>query len=126
MNTDRKKSKTTNVFLWIAQGLVAAALVWAGTMKILQPQKLPFPWIQEHPQLAWITGIIDLSAGFGLVLPILTGVKPRLTLYAAYGTILLMIAASIFHISRNEAKDIGFNIFIIGLAIYIAWGRKDS
>jgi len=60
------------------------------------------------------------------MLPALLRIKPQLTIYTAYGTIVLMIAASIFHISRGEAKDIGFNIFIIVLAAFIAWGRQKK
>ncbi len=29
----------------------------------------------------------------------------------------------IFHLVRGEAKDIGFNIFMLLLAIFVIWGR---
>lgn len=71
-----------------------------------------------------ITGFIDLLGGIGIVLPALLRIQPRLTVYSAYGIIALMIAASIFHISRGEAGDIGFNIFTVALGVLVVWGRK--
>jgi putative oxidoreductase len=71
-----------------------------------------------------LTGILDLLAGLGLVLPGLFRIQPKLTVYAAYGIIALMIAASIFHISRGEASLIGVNIFFLAVAAFVAWGRR--
>lgn len=95
-------------------------------MKIFQPEGLPFPWVKDNTTLALITGIVDLLAGIGIVFPALLRIQPKLTIYAAYGTMVLMIAASIFHISRGETKDIGFNIFMALIAIFIAWGRQTQ
>jgi putative oxidoreductase len=76
--------------------------------------------------LVTVAGVFDMLAGIGLVLPALLKIQPKLTIYAAYGTIALMIAASIFHISRGEAKDIGFNIFVMIIAAFVAWGRNKK
>jgi hypothetical protein len=119
-----KASKTINIALWIAQGLLAVTLIWAGAMKLLKPTDLPWPWIKENPNMVTATGFLDLLAGLGIVLPSILRMQPKLTIYAAYGIIALMIGASIFHISRGEAKDIGFNIFVLLVAAFIAWGRK--
>lgn len=126
MTVAQKTSKAMNIGLWISQTLLAVTFIWAGFMKIFYPNDLPFPWIKDNANLALITGGIDLLAGIGITLPALLRIKRQLTIYAAYGTIVLMIAASIFHISRGEAKDIGFNIFIIALAAFIAWGRQKK
>jgi uncharacterized membrane protein YphA (DoxX/SURF4 family) len=126
MTSELKKSKTMNIVLWIAQGLLAVTFIWSGFMKIFQPEKLPFAWIKDNANLVLITGIVDLLAGIGILFPTLLRIQPKLTIYAAYGTIVLMIAASIFHISRGESKDIGFNIFITFLALFIAWGRQKK
>ena len=118
-----KASTTINGILWIAQGFLAVSFAWAGFVKLLQPQQLPFAWVKDNANLVLITGMLDLLAAIGLVFPALLGIQPKLTLYAAYGTLALMIAASIFHISRGEAKDIGFNICMALVAVFIAWGR---
>lgn len=126
MTNEQQTSKTMNVILWIAQGLLAVTFIWAGFMKIVQPEELPFPWVRDNPRLVLITGIVDLLVGIGILFPTLLRIQSQLTIYAAYGTIALMMAAIIFHISRGEAKDIGFNIFMAFLAVFIAWGRQTK
>lgn len=122
MTTKQKPSKTKNIILWIAQSLIAITFIWAGTMKLLKPTELPWQWIKENPNLVMLTAIIDLLAGIGFVLPGLLR-QPKLIIYAAFGTIALMTAAIIFHVSRGEASQIGFNIFVIALALFIGLGR---
>jgi uncharacterized membrane protein YphA (DoxX/SURF4 family) len=124
MTAEQKTLKTFNTILWVAQILLAVTFVWAGFMKIFKPEDLPFSWVKDNPNLVLFTGIIDLLAGIGIVLPALLRVKTKLTIFVAYGIIALMISASIFHISRGEAKDIGFNIFMLFVAILVAWGRQ--
>jgi len=123
MAAKQKASKTINIILWIAQGFLALTLFSAGFMKTFTPEGLPFTWIKDNANLVLFTGVIDLLAGIGIVFPVLFRVKTELTVFTAYGIIILMIAASIFHISRGEAKEIGFNIFIMFIALFVAWGR---
>lgn len=115
--------KTIHVLLWIAQVLLATTFIWTASMKLFMPDNLPWPWIQEHPGWVQATGILDLLAGSGLVLPAWLRIQPKLTVYAAYGIIILMIAASTFHILRGEAAQIGLNIFVAFTSLFIVWGR---
>ena len=118
-----------NLLLWIAQATLAASFIWSATMKLFQPaDKLAemWAWAADHPELVTLTGIVDLLAGIGLVLPALLRIQPKLTIYAAYGSVALMIAASIFHIARGETSKIGVNIFFALVAIFIAWGRQKK
>ncbi|WP_421871117.1 DoxX family protein [Marinoscillum sp.] len=121
--TIQNNTKVLNIILWIFQALVAATFIWAGAMKLFKPTELPWLWVTENPKLVKISGVFDLLAGFGLTLPSALRVQPKMTIYAAYGTIALMISASIFHIMRGEGNQIGFNIFILASVIFIAWGR---
>jgi ABC-type Fe3+-siderophore transport system permease subunit len=66
-----------------------------------------------------------LSAGLGLILPMFFRKWCKLIIYTAFGSILLMIAASIFHIIRNETSQIGVNIAFAAIAVFIALGRKN-
>lgn len=126
MVNKQKTSKTMNTILWIAQGLLALTFLWAGFMKLFQPEALPFPWAADHVNLVFITGAVDVVAGIGIIAPALLRIQPKLTIYTAYGIIALMIAAIIFHVSRGEAKDIGFNVFMALLAVFVAWGRQTK
>lgn len=126
MANEQKSSNTMNVILWITQGLLSATFIWAGFMKIFKPEDLPFPWVKDNANLVLITGIVDLLGGLGIVLPSLLRIQPKLTNLAAYGIIALMTAASVFHISRGEANDFGFNILMALLAAFVAWGSKQK
>ncbi|BAV06774.1 integral membrane protein [Filimonas lacunae] len=97
--------------------------MWAGATKIFKPESLPFPWVKDNPALVLLTGIIDVLAGVGILLPAALNIRPKLTIFAAYGIIALMTAAIVFHISRGEGHDIGVNIFILLLAVFVVWGR---
>jgi len=126
MKTENNSSKALRIFLWVAQVTLSLGFIWAGATKLFQsPQALDemWPWTSENLALVKITGILDLLAGVGLILPALLHIVPKITIYAAYGTIALMIAASMFHIARGEADQIGINILFGILAIFIAWGR---
>lgn len=127
MTTIQSPSKALNITLWIVQGLLAATLIWAAYMKLTQsPAQLAamWPWAGEvSPTLVKLTGIVDLLGGLGLILPALLRIKPMLTPVAALGVIVLMICASVFHILRGEASQIGFNIVVILLAAFVACGR---
>lgn len=127
--TTAAKSKGLNITLWIAQGLISLTLIWAGYAKLFQPIEETakmLPWALDNPGLLKFTGIIDLLGGIGIVLPAALKIQPKLTVFAAYGTIALMIAASIFHISRGEASLIGMNIFFFILAAFVVWGRTKK
>lgn len=129
MIIEQKTSKTMNIIIWIAQVILAAGFIWAATMKLFQPADelaKMWPWTADHAGLVKFTGILDLLTGIGLILPALLRIQPGLTIYSAYGTVVLMITASIFHIARGEATLIGVNIFFAVIALFIAWGRQKK
>lgn len=126
MGKTDKKTKIMNVILWISQAFLSLIFIWAGAMKLFQLiDKLAemWPWTADNRGLVIFTGILDIVTGIGLILPALLRILPKLTVVAAFGTILLMISASIYHISRGEASQIGANIIFGLIAIFIAWGR---
>lgn len=116
-----------NILLWIAQVLLSTTFMWSATMKLFQPADQlaeMWAWAAGNTGLVQLTGVLDLLAGIGLIAPALLRIQPVLTVYAAYGTLALMTAASIFHIARGEASQIGINIFFAVVAAFIAWGRQ--
>jgi hypothetical protein len=121
----QKQSKTLNTILWTIQVLLSVTLIWAASRKLTQTAD-DWQWTKDNVGLSIFTGLIDILAAVGLVLPGLLRIKPKLTAYAALGLIALMIAASIFHITRGESSQIGVNIFIALLAAFVAWGRLKT
>ena len=67
-------------------------------------------------------GVIDLAGGLGVVLPMLTGILPGLTVVAAIGCVLLQLCAMAFHLSRGERSAVPVNIVLLAMAAFIALG----
>jgi uncharacterized membrane protein YphA (DoxX/SURF4 family) len=116
-----------NIVLWIVQILLAAAFLMAGFSKAFQPIEAlgqMIPWTLDIPlALVRFIGVSELLAGIGLIAPALTGIKPRLTILAAAGIILVMVSAVIFHLVRGEYGYIAFNLVLLALAAFVAYGR---
>jgi len=119
--------KATHVLLWIAQILLSITLIWAAFVKLIQPieqLEIMWPWTGDiPPAMVRLTGVIDLLGALGVLLPSLFRFKPILTPLAAIGIVLLMVSASVFHIYRGEASQIGFNIVFGVIAAFVAYGR---
>lgn len=73
-----------------------------------------------------VTGIVDLLGGLGVLLPALTRIQPRLTVWAALGTIVLQVLAATLHLSRGEVMVVPMNLTLIALAAFVAWGRSRA
>ena len=116
-----------NIALWIVQALLAAMFIMAGFMKAAQPIDAlaeALPWVTSTPVgLVRFIGISEVLGGVGLLLPSIFRIKPSLTALAALGLALVMVLAMGFHGSRGEFDAIGINVVLMGLAIFIAWGR---
>ncbi len=120
--------KTT---LWTAQVLWGVSFSITGFGKMLfYNQAL---WNQAVHQVHWFSavgqdlmifiGLCEFLGGVGLILPALTGVKPKLTPIAAIGLTVVMILAAIFHIARGEYGFLLVNVVLGGVAAFIAYGR---
>ncbi len=115
-----------NIALWVIQVLLAAMFLFAGVLKTFQYERAraSLPWVKDVPrELVTFIGISELLAGLGLLLPALTGILPWLTPLAAAGLALIMLLASGFHASRREWPPIGFNVVLLLLAAFVAYGR---
>jgi hypothetical protein len=79
-----------------------------GKVLCLQPglwnqTRLDVPWFSAVPQDLFIfIGVCEFLGVVGLILPAMTGVKPKLTPFAAFGLTPVMIFAAVFHMVRGE------------------------
>lgn len=120
-------SKGLNVGLWVAQILLAAAFLMAGGMKVSAPietLKAQMPWVSGAlgGAVRFIGGA-ELAGAVGLILPAATRIQPKLTGVAAAALGVVMILAAITHGSRGELAMVVPNLFLGGLAAFVAWGR---
>ncbi len=67
--------------------------------------------------------VCEFLGGVGLIVPAMTGVKPKLTPFAAFGLMLVMILAALFHIVRGEYNFVPSNLVLAGVAACIVYGR---
>jgi hypothetical protein len=125
-------TKVFNLLLWTLQVLWGVFFSFTGFGKILACDQAV--WNRMLPNVAWFSavpqalfvfiGICEFLGGIGLILPAMTGVKPKLTPHAAIGLTLIMILAAIFHIVRGESHFfLPVNLVLGGIAASIAYGR---
>ena len=83
------------------------------------------PWADDLPvPLVRFIGFSELAGALGVVLPWLTGIRPRLTPLAALGLMTIMLLAVLFHLWRGEAAIIGMHLVVAAIAAFVAWGRR--
>ena len=116
-----------NTALWIAQILLVGMYGMAGAMKTFQTAKAKeqFPWAKNRSdEYVRFVGISELLGALGLILPIITGILPWLTVLAAVGLALIQLLA-IFteHLPKKEYNIIPMNIILLALSAFVVIGR---
>jgi uncharacterized membrane protein YphA (DoxX/SURF4 family) len=116
-----------NMFLWILQGLLAAAFATSGVLKTtksreqLSPQ---LPWVNDVPAgVVRLIGTAECAAALGLTLPGALGIATILTPLAATGIAVIMILAMGFHAHRKESPGIAFNAVLLIVTAIVMWDR---
>lgn len=116
-----------NIVLWVVQVVLGLMFLMAGVQKGFRPLDAVakmIPWVPTVPSsLVRFIGIAELLAGIGLILPALTGILPGLTIWAGLGLAVVMVLAVGFHVMRREYSAVGFNIVLLVLAAFVAYGR---
>ena len=116
-----------NITLWVVQILLALAFVMAGIMKVTQPVdrlEARMGWVKDvGPRGVRLIGTLEILGAIGLIFPAVTGILPWLTPLAATGLVLTMIGAMITHGRRGEYSQIGINVVLLLLALFVAYGR---
>jgi uncharacterized membrane protein YphA (DoxX/SURF4 family) len=117
-----------NLALWIVAIVLAASFAGSGLMKLLVPKdKLVNSgqgWAQDYtPTSIRLIGLVEVLGAAGLILPAVTHIAPILVPVAAIGLVLVMVGAAVVHARRKEAMNIGVNVVLLALAVFVAWGR---
>ena len=117
-----------NVVLWIVAGVLAAAFLAAGLMKLAQPkEKLVesgMGWAGDFsPGVVKAIGALEVLGALGLILPAVFDTAPVLVPLAAVGLALIMAGAIVVHARRKETPMVVINLVLLVLAAFVAWGR---
>lgn len=120
-----------NIALWIIQGILAAMFAMTGAMKSTQPidklLKSGVTWADRFSlTIVRIIGISELLGALGLILPWLLNIVHVLTPVAASGLAFVQLLAIFHHAKHKERKAIVFNIVLLSLAAFVAYGRFNS
>ena len=112
-----------NIVLWVLQGLLGAAFVGAGLMKVTQPkEKMPaaMTWTQRRSaNTIKFIGVMEILGGLGLILPWATGIAKILTPLAALGLAIIMAGAVWTHAKRKEPWIPQLVLLILTLVVAI-------
>ena len=116
-----------NIALWIAQILLAAMYGMAGSLKTFQTAKAKeqLPWAKKRSDnFVRFVGTSELLGALGLILPLLIGSLPWLTVLAAIGlTLIQLLAIFTEHLPKKEYSVIPVNIALLALAMFVVIGR---
>ena len=82
-------------------------------------------WARDRSEsFVRFVGISELLGALGVVLPMLTGILPWLTPFAAIGLTLIQIFAILTeHLPKKEFKLLPLNIYFAGISIFVLIGR---
>jgi putative oxidoreductase len=116
-----------NIALWIAQGLLAAMYLMAGVLKTFNTAKAKeqLPWAKNRSDgFVRFVGTSELLGALGLILPLVTGILPWLTVLAAIGlTLIQLLAIFTEHLPKKEYNIIPVNVVFIALSVFVVFGR---
>jgi hypothetical protein len=118
-----------NLALWSIAGLLAVAFAVGGVSKlaIAKDKIATFPggkWVDDFsPDAVKATGVLDILAAAGLILPAALDIAPVLVPIAAVGVVLLMAGAVVVRLRHGSPKAIVGDLTYLALAGFVAWGR---
>jgi hypothetical protein len=116
-----------NTTLWVIQVILAAMFGIAGLLKLTQSKEklVPkLPWVNDYSAgMVKFIGISEFLGAMGLIIPMLTGIVPVLTPFAATGICIIMVLASFYHLRKGEMKSVGLNAFLFFMSVFVALGR---
>ena len=117
-----------NIALWIIAGLLAAAFLASGAMKLFQPkEKLVASGVDFlegfSPGAIKAIGLLEVLGGVGLVLPAALDIAPVLVPLAAVGLVAMVTGAIIVQLRRHDTHAMVLNAAMIAVAGLLVWGR---
>lgn len=117
----------SNTVLWIIQVLFGIYFIFVGIMHFIVPDGLPsaMEWMYDLSDgLHYVSGTAEILGGLGLILPGLTRIRPELTVAAAFGLVIVMLGAAMWHLGREgEIQSIVTNIVVAAVMAWVGYAR---
>ncbi|MGH9144654.1 MAG: DoxX family protein [Thermoanaerobaculia bacterium] len=113
-----------NITLWVLQVLLALAFLAHGVLLLAPPPDVAAMMNAVLPRWFQIfLGFAEVLAAVGLTLPGLTRIRPQLVPAAAAGIMIVMVSATVLHLSRGELSSAATTFVLLLLAAVVAYGR---
>lgn len=117
-----------NIALWSIAGLLAAAFLASGAMKLFQPKEKLVSSGAAFLDGFSATGIkaigaLEILGAVGLILPAALDVAPVLVPLAGVGLLLMVVGAIVAQLRRQETQAMVANLALIALVGFVVWGR---
>ena len=113
-----------NILLWVIQILLALAFFAHGLLLLFPPAAIVAQMNATLPRWFQLSlGVAELLAAVGLTLPGLTRIQPWLVSYAAAGIMIVMVCATVFHLSRGELSSALTTAVLLVMATFVAYMR---
>ena len=113
-----------NMVLWVLQALLALAFFAHGCLLLFPPASIVAQMNASLPRwFQLFIGVAEILAAVGLTLPGLTRIQPWLVSAAAAGLMIVMICATVFHLTRGEVTSAITTIVLLAMATFVAYMR---
>ena len=113
-----------NITLWMLQALLALAFLAHGWLYLRPPAEMVEQMNAAiNPSLRIFIGAAEVLAAIGLIVPGITRVMPWLVPAAAAGLMIVMMGATVFHVSRSEMSSAAVTAVLVALVSFVAYSR---
>jgi uncharacterized membrane protein YphA (DoxX/SURF4 family) len=113
-----------NTILWVLQVLLAVAFLAHGWIMLFPPPDMVEVMNSTiSPPFRIFIGVAEVLAAIGLTLPGLTRIMPKLIPSAAAGLMVIMVSATILHITRGEVGSAITTAILFLVATFVAYMR---
>ena len=126
-STTDEEGRRHNTAVWVSQWILFLAFGTLGVMKLVMSHEaltaiLHWPGAMSL-EFVRIIGVAEVLGALGVVLPMLTGIRPILTSYAGFGLMVLMIGALGYHLMLFQGTMLIPTIALGSLAAYVGLRR---
>lgn len=110
--------------VWALQILLAVVFLAHGLLFLVPPAEAAQQMNQFLPRwFQLFLGIAEVMAAVGLTLPTLTGVYEWLAGWAAGGTMIVLVSATLLHLARREWSSAVITAVLFAIAMTVARAR---
>jgi len=114
-----------NIVLWVLQVLLAVAFFAHGWLFLSPPADIVEQMNASLPRwFQLFLGVAEVLAAIGLTLPGVTRILPWLVTWAAFGIMIVMVSATIFHVMRGEMSSAAITLLLLAMATFVAYMRR--